>query len=711
MRQAVIQKAEEKQRRQQPNLTGIPTQMKMDFEQRSGLSFDDVRVHYNSDKPRKIGALAYTQGTQVHIGPGQERHLRHELGHVVQQKQGIVRPDTQHFSGLDMNTDAKLEYEADLIGHSDMHFAKEQNSKQFQMPVIQAAGYLTNIVASSRDLAAAKDSLNTADWVRRLSEKSELPVVMIFESMGISKETYNHVHDETIRCPMNTILIFGLNTKMERDGDVSKLQNTISELNTEPKEYGDFYHLFFPFWFTWKTPPQMKKTEYEMPFVDARLTIMKVAKDVVDLIGDMRQKAHFMFRWFDGDATDVSPFDTSEEKTMLQHMAGIKTPVFVTGRYDWKSTKTDGKYAEFVSKINEDEKELRKEYFVLLRQLFPPPEKSVPRAAATAVEPAVVPRAAVTAAEPAVVPRAAVTAAEPAVVPRAAATAAEPAVVPRAAATAAEPAVVPRAAATAEPVVAPLAMIPKAILLQNNGLSRNLRFYLPEPLFMMNEAAHRALLGLKMGDVPNQSRESEKLFWENLRLRQAVALFPWIENFSVEKPIKQEFVLPLEKESAMATKSSVRPNGKKSVPSSGTSQAQVAPAPIKNSYWQNMLEFFAGNGDKTLTNFRSALAHLRQSAFGSSDWKFVLKPPVWYNSMSITLPEDERSVTSENLAQMKLDKKRLDLSGNRWVYLNEDVEDVEADEAVEKIGKREKRVKTKRIEFIESDIQSFLTKR
>ena len=80
MRQAVIQKAEERQRRQQPNLTGIPTQMKMDFEQRSGLSFDDVRVHYNSDKPRKIGALAYTQGTQVHIGPGQERHLRHELG-------------------------------------------------------------------------------------------------------------------------------------------------------------------------------------------------------------------------------------------------------------------------------------------------------------------------------------------------------------------------------------------------------------------------------------------------------------------------------------------------------------------------------------------------------------------------------------------------------------------------------------------------------
>lgn len=114
MRQAVIQKAEEKQRRQQPNLTGIPTQMKLDFEQRSGLSFDDVRVHYNSDKPRKIGALAYTQGTQVHIGPGQERHLRHELGHVVQQKQGIVQPSGK-LRGRQVNTNPQLEQQADSI--------------------------------------------------------------------------------------------------------------------------------------------------------------------------------------------------------------------------------------------------------------------------------------------------------------------------------------------------------------------------------------------------------------------------------------------------------------------------------------------------------------------------------------------------------------------------------------------------------------------
>lgn len=95
-----------------PNLTGIPIQMKLDFEQRSGLSFDDVRVHYNSDKPAQLGALAYTQGNEVYMGPGQERHLSHELGHVVQQKAGRVRP-TGWINGLPVNDQPELEREAD----------------------------------------------------------------------------------------------------------------------------------------------------------------------------------------------------------------------------------------------------------------------------------------------------------------------------------------------------------------------------------------------------------------------------------------------------------------------------------------------------------------------------------------------------------------------------------------------------------------------
>lgn len=106
------QQAPQKAQTNKPNLTGIPTQMKLDFEQRSGLSFDDVRVHYNSDKPAQLQALAYTQGTQVYVGPRQERHLPHELGHVVQQKSGIVHP-TYYIRGIPINDQPQLEYSAD----------------------------------------------------------------------------------------------------------------------------------------------------------------------------------------------------------------------------------------------------------------------------------------------------------------------------------------------------------------------------------------------------------------------------------------------------------------------------------------------------------------------------------------------------------------------------------------------------------------------
>lgn len=40
-----------------PNVTGIPDQMKAQFEDASGMSFDDVRIHYNSAEPAKLNGL------------------------------------------------------------------------------------------------------------------------------------------------------------------------------------------------------------------------------------------------------------------------------------------------------------------------------------------------------------------------------------------------------------------------------------------------------------------------------------------------------------------------------------------------------------------------------------------------------------------------------------------------------------------------------
>jgi len=61
-----------------PNQTGLPDELKAGVENLSGYSLDDVRVHYNSSKPAQLQALAYTQGTEIHVASGQEEHLLHE---------------------------------------------------------------------------------------------------------------------------------------------------------------------------------------------------------------------------------------------------------------------------------------------------------------------------------------------------------------------------------------------------------------------------------------------------------------------------------------------------------------------------------------------------------------------------------------------------------------------------------------------------------
>ncbi|MCG8701762.1 MAG: DUF4157 domain-containing protein, partial [Bacteroidales bacterium] len=96
------------------NRTGIPNKLKTGFENISGYSMDDVKVHYNSPKPAQLQALAYTQGSNVYIGPRQEKHLAHELGHVLQQKINTV-PVTNKLNGVNLNTDLRLEHQADIF--------------------------------------------------------------------------------------------------------------------------------------------------------------------------------------------------------------------------------------------------------------------------------------------------------------------------------------------------------------------------------------------------------------------------------------------------------------------------------------------------------------------------------------------------------------------------------------------------------------------
>lgn len=104
------------------NMTGLPDNLKAGVENLSGYSLDDVQVHYNSAKPAQLQAHAYAQGTDIHVAPGQEKHLPHEAWHVVQQKQGRVKTTIQMKGGVNVNDDAGLEKEADGIGGDALAF-------------------------------------------------------------------------------------------------------------------------------------------------------------------------------------------------------------------------------------------------------------------------------------------------------------------------------------------------------------------------------------------------------------------------------------------------------------------------------------------------------------------------------------------------------------------------------------------------------------
>ncbi|MCM8535068.1 MAG: DUF4157 domain-containing protein [Lentisphaeraceae bacterium] len=97
------------------NNTGLPDNLKSGMENLSGMSLDHVKVHYNSAKPAAVQAHAYAQGSDIHLASGQEKHLPHELGHVVQQAQGRVKPTTE-VGGMAVNDNESLESEATSMG-------------------------------------------------------------------------------------------------------------------------------------------------------------------------------------------------------------------------------------------------------------------------------------------------------------------------------------------------------------------------------------------------------------------------------------------------------------------------------------------------------------------------------------------------------------------------------------------------------------------
>jgi Domain of unknown function (DUF4157) len=153
----------QKQEDASPNQTGLPGQLKAGIENLSGYSLDSVRVNYNSPKPAQLQALAYTQGTDIHVAPGQEQHLPHEAWHVVQQMQGRVKP-TMQMKGVEINDDGGLEREADVMGTKAQAIGNRYDCKQ----TIESNSLIKSSISAQSPQQLKLDSSSTGDVIQRV---------------------------------------------------------------------------------------------------------------------------------------------------------------------------------------------------------------------------------------------------------------------------------------------------------------------------------------------------------------------------------------------------------------------------------------------------------------------------------------------------------------------------------------------------------------
>jgi len=180
----------------------LPDPLKAGIEHLSGIDISDVKVHYNSDKPAQVQAHAYAQGTDIHIAPGQQKHLPHEAWHVVQQKQGRVKPTRQVKSKVDVNDDADLEQEADAMGGKALTKGREiANATELQ----QRKGKTENIVRTAAPIPESGIEMagnravqrriqldgTDADLSRLLKQASDMKERVILANWGWSDTEHN----------------------------------------------------------------------------------------------------------------------------------------------------------------------------------------------------------------------------------------------------------------------------------------------------------------------------------------------------------------------------------------------------------------------------------------------------------------------------------------------------------------------------------------
>ncbi len=161
------------------NNTGLPDNLKRGIENLSGYSMDDVKVHYNSNKPAQFQAHANAKSTDIHLASGQDQHLHYDRWHVVQQKQGWVQVTKQLQGKVEVNDNQGLKQEVEVIVAKSLQTKNDGSlgkmSKTHSLAhgagVMQLFRLKLGISGASTSVGISADDLPNTTYVWILSNK------------------------------------------------------------------------------------------------------------------------------------------------------------------------------------------------------------------------------------------------------------------------------------------------------------------------------------------------------------------------------------------------------------------------------------------------------------------------------------------------------------------------------------------------------------
>ena len=165
---------------------GLPADLKQGMEATTGVSLDHVKVHYNSPKPAQLQAHAYAQGSDIHLASGQEQHLPHELGHVVQQAKGQVSPTTI-VDGQTINDSPALESQADSLGEEAMQLKSKDNKPTIKTKSNGVKQLQTGALGLSQG-SLEEEEETTAGKIEGYIEKAQTATDVSSKGAGLGSE-------------------------------------------------------------------------------------------------------------------------------------------------------------------------------------------------------------------------------------------------------------------------------------------------------------------------------------------------------------------------------------------------------------------------------------------------------------------------------------------------------------------------------------------